>query len=157
MTALIRENVQSYPRPPDLQPVPHRLIIVLGGQVIANTTSALRVIETHHAPTYYLPRRDITGQMNMAAGTSLCEWKGKARYLDVIGGQVTARRAAWTYDRPTPRFAAIADHVAFYPALMEACFVDGEKVTPQLGGFYGGWVTSNLDGIPKGAAGTEHW
>lgn len=157
MTALIPENVQSYPRPPVLEPVPQRLVIKLGGQIIAETNAAFRVLETHHAPTYYLPRRDIAGQLNPAAGNSLCEWKGMARYMDVVGGAVTARRAAWTYDRPTPRFREIAGYVAFYAALMELCHVDGELATPQPGGFYGGWVTSNLEGIPKGAAGTEHW
>jgi uncharacterized protein (DUF427 family) len=157
MTDLIRENVQAYPRPPALQPVPQRIVITLGGQVIADTTAAFRVLETHHAPTYYLPPGDVTAILKPATGSSLCEWKGAARYYDVVGGGMTARRAAWAYDRPTARFAPIAGYVAFYASLMEACFVAGEKVLPQPGDFYGGWVTSNLDGIPKGARGTEHW
>ena len=157
MTDLVRENVQSYPRPPAWQPVLHRIIIRLGGQVIADTTAAFCVLETHHAPSYYLPPGDVIAMMHPAAGHSLCEWKGSARYYDVEGGAVTARRAAWAYDRPTARFAPIAGYVAFYPALMEACFVGYERVIPQPGDFYGGWVTSNLDGIPKGAPGTEHW
>lgn len=157
MTALIRENVQSYPRPPALQPVPQRIVIMLGGQIIAETTAAFRVLETHHAPTYYLPPGDVSAILTPAAGSSLCEWKGRARYYDVGGGGVTARRAAWAYDQPTAPFAPIAGYIAFYASLMEACFVAGERVAPQPGDFYGGWVTSNLDGIPKGARGTEHW
>ena len=157
MTELVRENVQSYPRPPALERVPQRLVIRLGGQVIADTMAAFRVLETHHAPSYYLPPGDVTATLDPAAGRSLCEWKGTARYYDVKGGAVTAQRAAWAYDRPTERFMPIAGYIAFYAARMEACFVGDERVIPQPGDFYGGWVTSNLDGIPKGAPGTEHW
>ena len=157
MTKLIRENVQSYPRPPELERVPQRIIIRLGGLVIADTTAAFRVLETHHAPSYYLPLGDITATLHPAYGHSLCEWKGTARYYDVGGGAVTARRAAWAYDQPTARFASLAGYIAFYAALMEACFVGDDRVIPQPGDFYGGWATSNLDGIPKGAPGTEHW
>lgn len=157
MTELIRENVQSYPRPPALEPVSQRIIIRLGGQMIADTTAAFRILETHHAPSYYLPPGDVTATLHPAAGQSLCEWKGAARYFDVEGGAVRSPRAAWAYDRPTARFAPIAGFIAFYAALMEACLVGDELVIPQPGDFYGGWVTSNLDGIPKGAPGTEHW
>lgn len=157
MTAMIRENVQSYPRPPALQPVPQRVVIVLGGQVIADTLDALRVLETHHPPTYYLPRHSIAATLTPVRGTSLCEWKGVAQYMDVVAGAVTARLAAWSYARPTAAFLPIAGYVAFYAALMEECHVGGERVIPQPGDFYGGWFTSNLDGIPKGAPGTEHW
>jgi uncharacterized protein (DUF427 family) len=157
MTDLVHENVQSYPRPPALEAVPQRLIIRLGGQVIADTTHSFRVLETHHAPSYYLPPEDVSATLLPAAGRSLCEWKGSARYYDVTGGTVTARRAAWAYDAPTDRFKSIAGYLAFYAGLMEACFVGSERVIPQPGDFYGGWVTSNLDGIPKGAPGTEHW
>ena len=85
MTDLVRENVQSYPRPPGLERVPQRIVIRLGGQVIADTTAAFRVLETHHAPSYYLPPGDVTATLRHAGGQSLCEWKGTARYYDVDG------------------------------------------------------------------------
>lgn len=154
---LARENVQTYPRPPVVAPVPQRVLVHLGGAVVADTQAALRVLETHHAPTYYLPLDDITATLTPAHGSSFCEWKGAARYFDVTAGGVTARRAAWAYDGPTPRFAALVGHVAFYAGSMQACFVGDAPVIPQPGDFYGGWVTPNLDGIPKGAKGTEHW
>ena len=91
------------------------------------------------------------------SGGSFCEWKGRASYFDVLAGEAGAKRAAWTYDAPTTSFQEIAGYVAFYAGLMEACFVGAERVIPQPGDFYGGWVTSNLEGIPKGARGTEHW
>jgi uncharacterized protein (DUF427 family) len=157
MSQLKRENVQSYPRPPALEPVPQRILIRFGAQVIADTMRALRVLETHHAPTYYLPPDDISAELRPARGQSFCEWKGEARYYDVVADQTTAKRAAWAYDDPTPKFRALTGYVAFYAGPMDACYVGGEKVMPQPGDFYGGWVTSNLDGIPKGAPGTRHW
>ena len=105
MTEAPRENVQSYPRPPALQPVPQRILIRLGGFVVAETFHALRVLETHHAPTYYLPPQDVRATLRPAPGSSFCEWKGTARYFDVIVGVTAAPRSAWTYDRPTARFA----------------------------------------------------
>ena len=157
MSKLPEENVQSYPRPPVLEPVPQRLIVRLGGEVAADTQKGYRVLETHHAPTYYFPRSDVLARLDPAPGQSFCEWKGMARYFDVLSGAARARRAAWAYEEPSADFAAIAGYVAFYAAPMEACFVGAEKVIPQPGDFYGGWVTSNLRGIPKGARGTEHW
>lgn len=157
MTEMIRENVQDYPRPPRLEPVAQRIVIHFGGKLIADTTAAYRVLETHHAPTYYLPPQDIMAELPQAKGSSLCEWKGVAAYFDVVTQTMTAPSAAWSYAQPTPDFLPIAGYMAFYAAQMEACFVGTERVIPQPGGFYGGWVTSNLDGIPKGARGTEHW
>jgi hypothetical protein len=59
MTVLPIENVQDYPRPPALEPVGERLRVVFGGVTIADTTRAHRILETHHAPTYYIPPEDI--------------------------------------------------------------------------------------------------
>lgn len=157
MTELPRENVQSYPRPPALEPVPQRITVWLGGAVIADTTRAWRVLETHHAPTYYLSPEDIRATVRPAPGSSLCEWKGVARYFDVIADGATAERAAWSYDRPSADFAPIAGYLAFYAGLVDAAWVGETRVIPQPGDFYGGWVTANLDGRIKGAPGTRHW
>ncbi len=157
MTEISRENVQSYPRPPALEPVPPRITIRLGGVLVAETTRALRVLETHHAPSYYLPPEDIQAALRPVKGSSYCEWKGAARYFDVIVAGKTALRAAWAYDRPTASFAALAGHVAFYAGLMDEAWVGDLRVIPQPGDFYGGWVTPNLDGRIKGAPGTQHW
>lgn len=157
MTDLPRENVQTYPRAPALEPVPQRIILRLGGALVAETTRALRVLETHHAPTYYLPPEDIHAMLRPVQGTSFCEWKGVARYFDVLAGSVTAPRAAWAYESPTARFAPVAGHMAFYATLMDEVWVGNARVIPQPGNFYGGWVTPNLDGQIKGAPGTQHW
>ena len=157
MTELPRENVQSYSRPPALEPVPHRIMVRLGGALVAGTTRALRVLETHHAPTYYLPPEDIPATLRPVQGSSYCEWKGVACYFDVLSGDKIAPRAAWSYDRPTTGFAALAGYVAFYAGLMDEAWVGDLRVIPQPGDFYGGWVTPNLDGQIKGAPGTKHW
>lgn len=157
MTFPLRENVQSYPRPPALEPLPQPIRVVLGGQLVAESTRALRVLETHHAPTYYLPPDDVSALLQPAAGTSFCEWKGNARYFDVIAGESIAKRAAWAYETPTERFSLLAGYIAFYAGLMDEAWVGDMKVIPQPGNFYGGWVTPNLDGQIKGAPGTRHW
>ena len=157
MTEMQRENVQSYPRPPALEPVPQRIMIRLGGVLVSETDRALRVLETHHAPSYYLPSEDIQAILRPVQGSSFCEWKGVARYFDVIAGGKTASRAAWCYDRPTVRFVALAGYVAFYAGLIDEAWVGDLRVIPQPGDFYGGWVTPNLEGQIKGAPGTQNW
>ena len=152
------ERVWDYPRPPRLELVPQRVRIVLGGETIADTRAAYRVLETTHPPSYYLPP-DAFGPGTLVASprTSFCEWKGRARYWTVRGGGRSAADAGWSYPEPTAGFAPMRDHVAVYAAAMEACFLDDERVTPQPGGFYGGWVTANLEGPFKGEPGTEFW
>lgn len=157
MTSLPIENVQNYPRPPSLERVTETLRVMLAGEIVAETADAFRVLETHHAPTYYIPRADVRAELTAAHGQSFCEWKGVASYWDVTISGVTASRAAWSYAKPTSGFIPITGYLAFYAALMEACFVGEERVIPQPGDFYGGWLTSNLTGTAKGAPGTNHW
>jgi uncharacterized protein (DUF427 family) len=116
------------------------------------------VLETSHPPVYYIPKRDIRMEcLSKASGSSLCEWKGSAVYYDVVVGDRVAARGAWGYPDPTPAFSDIRDCLAFYPDLMDACYVDGEKVRPQPGGFYGGWITNDIVGPFKGDPGTQSW
>ncbi len=132
--------------------------MVLGGETIADTTRALRVLETSHPPAFYLPRRDVAeGALVPAEGATFCEWKGRAAYFDVVGGGVTAPRAAWWYPDPVAAFAVLRDHVSVYPGRMDACFVDDERVRAQEGDFYGGWITDEIVGPFKGAPGTWGW
>ena len=135
-----------------------RLRVVLGGVIIADTRDAYRVLETSHPPTYYLPRSAfLESALTPTRGWSFCEWKGRASYLDVIGGDKVAHRAAWYYAHPDGRYSVIADHVSLYAAAMDECIVDGERVVPQAGGFYGGWITSNVTGPFKGGPGAGNW
>lgn len=151
-------SVWDFPRPPALVQWHEQVEIVLGGVTVARTTQAWCVLETSHPPTYYLPPDAFApGTLRPAEGSSFCEWKGMASYLDVVAGDAEAARAAWTYPRPTPGFAVLRDHVSVYPAAMEQCLVDGVQVLPQPGGFYGGWITPRVTGPFKGAPGTMGW
>lgn len=154
------ECVQDYPRPPLLEREPGRVRIVLGGQTVADTGEAWRVCETHHPPTFYLPRDAFVegALVEVGGGGSLCEWKGRAVYFTVRGGGGrAAERAAWSYPNPVPAFAAIRNHVAVYCRDMDECTVGGDVAKPQPGGFYGGWVMPYNTGRIKGAPGTEWW
>jgi uncharacterized protein (DUF427 family) len=153
-----QERVSDYPRPPRVETVARLVRIVFGGETIAETRDTVRVLETFHPPTYYLPVAAFRpGVLRPAAGGSFCEWKGHAIYWSVAAAGRVAERAGWSYPEPTPDFAALRDHVAVYPGAMDACFVGEQRVRPQPGGFYGGWITDDLVGPFKGGPGTEFW
>ncbi|MEJ6390557.1 DUF427 domain-containing protein [Gymnodinialimonas ulvae] len=152
------EDVQSYPRPPALEPVSQRLRAVFADLPVADSEAAFRVLETHHAPTYYIPPGDVVmSALVPAARETFCEWKGRAVYYDLVVNGRRSTHAAWSYPAPTARFEAIRDHLAFYATSLDEAFVGAIKVQPQPGDFYGGWVTPNLTGRIKGAVGTLHW
>ena len=152
-----QESVWDYPRPPTLDPDVRQIVIMAAGERIAECHAAIRVLETAGPPTFYLPPSAIdSGYLEAADGTSLCEWKGQARYWDVVVPGQRIAAAAWSYPDPTPGYRLIADFLAFYPARVD-CFVDGERVRPQPGGLYGGWLTDDIAGPVKGEPGTAHW
>ncbi len=153
-----QESVWSYPRPPRLEKVARRLRVEHGGQTVADTTNGLRVLETSHPPVYYFPPGDVRAAFLVPTPEgSFCEFKGRALYWDVLVDGARARHAAWSYPHPTGVFAPLADHVAFYAGRVDACFVDGERVVPQPGDFYGGWVTADVVGPFKGVPGSWGW
>lgn len=153
-----QESVWDYPRPAIAEHAPRQLRIVHKGVVLADTRTAWRTLETSHPPTYYIPQSDIAmAHLRSNPARSICEWKGQAVYWDVdIGGDRIAS-AGWSYPLPTPDFAGIAGHIAFYAAPFDEVTVDGEQVMPQPGGFYGGWITSREAGPFKGIPGSRFW
>lgn len=153
-----QESVWAYPRPPRVERVDARVTVSLGEQTIIDTEDVVRVLETSHPPTYYLPISDfVAGALIPTAGSSFCEYKGSASYFDVHGGDALAGRAAWTYPNPARGYEMLEGRVALYCAPMDLCTVDGEEVQPQPGGFYGGWVTSAVVGPFKGVPGSMGW
>jgi uncharacterized protein (DUF427 family) len=151
-----QESVWDYPRPPTLVSCDTPVEVLCGAQSLARTVSALRLLETASPPTYYLPAEDVDWTLlSHMADRSFCEWKGAASYWalaeDILSGPV-----GWSYENPSESFATIDGYVSFYPARV-ACYVGGERVEPQPGGFYGGWVTNAIVGPIKGAPGTGHW
>lgn len=126
--------------------------------IIADTCNGLRTLETSHPPTYYFPPADVALSLLQSNPTeSFCEWKGHARYFDVVIGGERLSSVAWSYPKPAAEFGTLRDHLAFYAAPFDGCSVDGERVTPQPGGFYGGWITSSVAGPFKGVPGSRFW
>lgn len=162
------ESVWDYPRPPAVDTRGGELVrVVLCGREVARSDRALRVLETSHPPTYYLPRDAfVPGVLKPATEgrRTVCEFKGAADYWDLVVGGLRLARAGWSYDRPLPGYEQLRGHVALMPGHVDGaedpgdgCFVDGERVVAQEGGFYGGWVTSRVTGPFKGAPGTLLW
>ncbi len=153
-----QESVWDYPRPPRVEAVTKRVRIEFGGVALADSTRAVRILETASPPVYYVPPTDVRMEfLQPAAGTTLCEWKGLARYWTVRVGERVAQRAAWSYPEPDPNFRGIKDYLAFYPSRMDQCLVGEQRVAAQAGDFYGGWVTPEIVGPFKGEPGTEGW
>ena len=154
-----QESVWDYPRPAVAEPFDGRLEVIFDGRVLADTTRGVRTLETSHPPTYYVPLDDVASEMLRPNGArrSLCEWKGQARYFDVVSGERVAPGAAWSYAEPSAPFRLLAGHLAFYLPPMDVCRVNGEIATAQPGEFYGGWVTSAVVGPFKGEPGTMGW
>ena len=152
------ESVWDYPRPPRVEQSARRVRVVLGDVTVADTTRAYRVLETSHPPVYYVPPEDVRSEyLRPSRRRSYCEFKGQASYYDLVVGEREVPDAAWYYPEPSPGFAAIRDHLAFYPGRVDAAYVDEEQVAAQAGDFYGGWITADIEGPFKGAPGTAGW
>ena len=153
-----QESVWSYPRPPVVAPTGEHVVVEFDGRIVADTREALRVLETSHPPSYYLPMSAVDPSLlGHNPRRTFCEFKGEAAYVDLASGERRSELAGWYYPRPTPGFEALADHLTFYPSRVDRCLVDGEVVTASDSDFYGGWITSRVVGPFKGAPGTAWW
>lgn len=151
-----QESVWDYPRPPALEPSNELVAVSSSAVPLAETRRSLRVLETAGPPTYYIPEQDINwSQLAKISHSSFCEWKGQASYF-ALASDPTGQPVAWLYADPSATFQALHRHASFYPGRVE-CFVNGERVQPQPGEFYGGWITSRVVGPFKGEPGTSHW
>jgi uncharacterized protein (DUF427 family) len=123
---------------------------------IARSSQTYRVLETASPPCFYIPPEDIDWDLLTAVSkSSVCEWKGAASYWSLSSNPAIGI-VGWSYPNPSAAFQAIRNYVSFYPAIL-ACYVAGERVRPQPGRFYGGWITSDIVGPFKGELGTEWW
>ena len=153
-----QESVWDYPRPPRIEPVPERIRVVVDGVAIADSTHAVRVLETAGPPAYYVPPADVrTDLLAPSPHSTFCEWKGQAAYHTLTLGGRTIHNVAWSYPQPLPGYEAIRDHLAFYAGLVDEAWVGDERATPQPGRYYGGWVTSRIVGPFKGEPGSSGW
>ncbi|MEO8611812.1 MAG: DUF427 domain-containing protein [Chloroflexota bacterium] len=153
-----QESVWDYPRPPRAELTPKRIRVVFNGKTIADTTRAVRILETSHPPVYYIPAQDVRMEyLTVASRRTFCEFKGSASYWTLKVGNRRVENAAWSYQTPSAGYESIKGYLAFYPSKVDACYVDDEQVQPQEGDFYGGWITSYIVGPFKGGAGTWGW
>jgi uncharacterized protein (DUF427 family) len=157
-----QQSVWDFPRPPRVEEVGKRIRVLAFGTTIADSSRAIRIVETAGAPCYYLPPDDCATEMLVKVSDwTMCEWKGIAFAYDIAYGGLVSRAAAWSYPHPLTDLGAgyerIAGYFAFYAARVEACYVGDERVRAQAGGYYGGWVTSDLTGPIKGDPGSGNW
>lgn len=166
-----QESVWDYPRPPRAERVRRRAVLRYGGVVVADTDDLVRVLETSHPPTYYLPRTAFGPHLTPVERTTVCEWKGVARYVDVaVAGAPRLDSVGWWYPGPDAasagriasagpdrRYPDLTDRVAVYAGPFDEVTLDGERVVPQPGGFYGGWITGEVVGPFKGGPGSWGW
>lgn len=153
-----QESVWDYPRPPRVEPVPQRVRVMVAGVTVADTTRALRVLETSHPPSYYIPAADVREDLLVGStSTSVCEYKGRASYATLRLPGRSIEDVAWVYRDPRPGYELLRDHYAFYASKVDEAWVGEERARPQAGGFYGGWVTSRVVGPFKGEPRTLGW
>ena len=154
----VTESVWDYPRPPRVEPVSSHVTVTHRGVTLVSSDSSVRVLETSHPPTYYLPVNHFAeGVLVPIGGNTFCEFKGMASYFHLVVDGQRIERAAWTYENPSPGFESLAGTVALYASRVDECRVGDEVVIPQEGDFYGGWITRNIVGPFKGAPGTRGW
>ncbi len=102
--------------PIDIQPNGLRVVVTVGGKIIADTMEALTLSEAGYAPVQYIPRRDVDmTALARSEHTTYCPYKGEASYFSIPVGGERSTNAVWTYETPFPAMAAIKDYVAFYP------------------------------------------
>jgi uncharacterized protein (DUF427 family) len=104
-----------------ITPTSHRVRVVLGGFIVAETTNALTLEEAALPPMQYIPREDV--QMDLLERTDHTihsPYKGDATFYTVTAGGLVRENAAWSYEHPHPTVKAIAGYIAFYPTKVDA-------------------------------------
>ena len=144
-----QESVWDYPTPPQIEETDKHIQVKLNGATIADTRRAIRLLETGHPPTYYIPPEDVLLDTLIPRFGTTTEWMGEANYYSVWVEEAQVHTAAWTYRLTNPGYEAIRHYFAFYPQELE-CYVDGERARAQTGNFYGGWITDDVVGPFKG-------
>ena len=102
--------------PITVTPQARRVVVTVGGRVVADTRAALTLQEAAYPPVHYVPRADVDLSLLVrSTHATYCPYKGECAYFSVPAGGERARDAVWTYEQPYDAVAAIREHVAFYP------------------------------------------
>lgn len=151
-----QESIWDYPRPPQVRRCDRTVVVSANGRQIARSRESYRVMETAGPPCFYLSEQAVDWtQLTQTSGRSFCEWKGVAVYWR-LNSDTKRDPVGWSYTDLPPSFEMLRGHISFYPGRID-CYVDEEKVRPQPGNFYGGWITNDVVGPFKGEPGTENW
>jgi uncharacterized protein (DUF427 family) len=102
--------------PISIETNPSRVVVTVGGKIIADTNAALTLREASYPPVQYIPRRDVDmAALTRSEHTTYCPYKGDASYYSIPAGGDRSINAVWTYENPFEWIARIKDYVAFYP------------------------------------------
>ena len=102
--------------PISIEANPSRVVVKVGGKIIADTRDALTLREASYPPVQYIPRRDVDmAALTRSEHTTYCPYKGDASYYSIPSGGDRSINAVWTYETPFEAMAQIKDYVAFYP------------------------------------------
>jgi uncharacterized protein (DUF427 family) len=95
---------------------PSRVVVRVGGKIIADTRDALTLREASYPPVQYIPRRHVDmAALTRSEHTTYCPYKGDASYYSIPAGGDRSVNAVWTYESPFAATAQIKDYLAFYP------------------------------------------
>jgi uncharacterized protein (DUF427 family) len=101
--------------PISIQPNLARVVVSVGGRVVADTSNALTLREGTYPPVEYIPRKDVDfSQLERTDHTTYCPYKGDCSYYSIPAGVKKSVNAVWSYEDPFPAVAKIGGHVAFY-------------------------------------------
>ncbi|MCK9688514.1 DUF427 domain-containing protein [Scleromatobacter humisilvae] len=121
MTTTRTIKIPGPDHPITITPTPKRVVVTVGGRVVADSRAALTLQEAAYPAVQYLPRADVDmSLLERTAHATYCPYKGDCAYYSVPAGGERAANAVWTYEHPYDAVAAIRDHVAFYPDRVDA-------------------------------------
>jgi uncharacterized protein (DUF427 family) len=127
------EEVFGHPRDPyhriDVRPSSRHVRVVLGGETVADSRRGLFLFETGLPTRYYLPREDVrTELLESSETTSICPYKGTARYWSArIGGRLFDD-LVWSYPEPLPENPRLKDRLCFFDERVDEVLIDGKPV-----------------------------
>ncbi|MFV8750955.1 DUF427 domain-containing protein [Nannocystaceae bacterium ST9] len=132
-------------RPPRIIPSQHRIRVLFDQRTIADTTRALRVSETRSPRTWYIPAEDVRLELlEPSSGTIWCEYKGLARFYDIVVPGRISTSAAWTYPQPRTGYGVLRNHFCFMASRVDEAWVDDRRAHDEPEGLAGGWITREV-------------
>jgi uncharacterized protein (DUF427 family) len=100
---------------------PARIVVRVGGALIADSRRALTLREASYPPVQYIPRQDVNlSLLERTQHATYCPYKGDCSYFSIPSGGDRSVNAVWTYENPYPAVAAIKNYLAFYPSRVDA-------------------------------------